>query len=212
MQLSTLYQTNRKRFIKNLKDKVLDLGNSIALFKGSHYFFAYDAPVYYPPKYDQNFVYLFGLEDMNFDGFIELDGGKTYLVQQHKCSEPLINYPVEEWKDSFGVEAVLTHNQFVEYLTQKTLKKVFVNHGVDRYTGVKSNSYDNSEVLDKLKDIIDNDTTYPILNNTRTIKSPEEIEFMREIGMISSRGHIEVMKACKEGVYEYQIGAVFNVF
>jgi Xaa-Pro aminopeptidase len=210
MLLKTLYETNRARFIRNLKDKVLDLTGSIALFKGSHYFYAYDTSIYYPPKYDQNFVYLFGLEDMSFDGFIELDVGKAYLVQM-KNAEPLVNFPLEEWKESFGIEDVFSHDQFEDYLTKKPPQKVFINSGIDRYTGVNSNTYDNADILSRFKESVDSDTTYPILNDTRTIKSPEEIHFMREMGMISSRGHIEVMRACKPGMHEYQIGAVFSV-
>jgi Xaa-Pro aminopeptidase len=66
-------------------------------------------------------------------------------------------------------------------------------------------------VLEKYKDVIDSDTVYPILNNTRTIKSPEEIEFMRQICKISSKGHIEIMQNCRPGMYEYQIAALFYV-
>lgn len=44
----------------------------------------------------------------------------------------------------------------------------------------------------------------------RMIKSPAEIELLREAGRIGVKAHIEMMKATKPGVYEYEMAAVFE--
>jgi Xaa-Pro aminopeptidase len=48
----------------------------------------------------------------------------------------------------------------------------------------------------------------PILNDLRLIKSPRELDAMRDAGAICARAVIEAMRATRPGVYEYQLGAV----
>ncbi|MDX1900766.1 MAG: Xaa-Pro aminopeptidase [Gammaproteobacteria bacterium] len=47
----------------------------------------------------------------------------------------------------------------------------------------------------------------PILHEMRVIKSPAEIELMQKACDISIEGHIRAMRACKPGMYEYQLEA-----
>ena len=234
MNLNVLYQTNRSRFIANLKSKVTTFQKSIVIFKGSYLFHNYDTSNTYAPKYDQNFIYLFGIHEFGFDGFIDLANSNSYLIKSSESlngfvsgfaeNEPKSEYQLklsqdsrqteitkQEAQDRFGVTGIFTQVEFLEFLEKYKPERVYLNYGIDRYTGVKSNSYDEPQVLDQFKDIIDRDTTYPILNNTRTIKSKEEISFMRQICEISSRGHVEIMRHCKPGMYEYQIAALFYV-
>jgi Xaa-Pro aminopeptidase len=44
----------------------------------------------------------------------------------------------------------------------------------------------------------------------RAIKSPAEIEMMRKAGRIGVKAHIEMMKATRPGMYEYELAAVFD--
>jgi Xaa-Pro aminopeptidase len=44
----------------------------------------------------------------------------------------------------------------------------------------------------------------------RTIKSPAEIDLMRKVGKIGAKAHIELMKAARPGMYEYELSAVLN--
>jgi len=46
----------------------------------------------------------------------------------------------------------------------------------------------------------------------RAVKSPGEIQIMKEACRISSLAHIENMKKCKPGLYEYQLESNFNQF
>jgi len=49
-----------------------------------------------------------------------------------------------------------------------------------------------------------------ILHEMRLIKSPEEISFMRKAAQITAEAHLEVMKAIKPGMYEYELEALFD--
>lgn len=214
MILKNLYETNRTRLIKNLRSRVGDLSNSVVLMKGSHPFPEHDSDTSYNmPKYEINFMYLFGVRRMEVHGLIDLSTSKAYLiVPDNKFPDCFIEKRVEgEEAAAFGIEKVLTRSELIEFLKEKELKKIFINYGIDRYTKIESNKYDDGEVLQPYHDILDNDTLYPVLNNTRTIKSEVEMEFMRDICSISSKGHEYVLQHCKPGMSEYQIAALFWV-
>jgi Xaa-Pro aminopeptidase len=46
-----------------------------------------------------------------------------------------------------------------------------------------------------------------VLHEMRLFKSPEELKLMRRAAEVSARAHVRAMKACKAGLYEYQIEA-----
>ncbi|MFC1724785.1 aminopeptidase P N-terminal domain-containing protein [candidate division KSB1 bacterium] len=48
------------------------------------------------------------------------------------------------------------------------------------------------------------------IGNLRVIKSPAEIEVMRESARISSLAHIEVLRSAKPGMYEWELEAIFE--
>jgi len=50
----------------------------------------------------------------------------------------------------------------------------------------------------------------PLIWELRTIKSPAEIDLMRKVGRIGAKAHIELMKATRPGMYEYELSAIVN--
>jgi len=50
----------------------------------------------------------------------------------------------------------------------------------------------------------------PFIAQMRVIKSPAEIEIMREASRISSLAHIELLKAAEPGMYEWQLDVLFQ--
>ncbi len=48
--------------------------------------------------------------------------------------------------------------------------------------------------------------------NLRMIKSPAEIELLREAGRIAVKAHIELMKATRPGMHEYELAALYEYF
>ena len=44
----------------------------------------------------------------------------------------------------------------------------------------------------------------------RTIKSPAEIDLMRKVGRIGAKAHIELMKATRPGMFEYELSAIVS--
>ncbi len=68
----------------------------------------------------------------------------------------------------------------------------------------KSKSKSAAFIPDTLTDIL------PFIHEMRLFKSDQEIEFMRKAAFISAHAHVDLMRACKAGLLEYQLEAVFN--
>lgn len=51
---------------------------------------------------------------------------------------------------------------------------------------------------------------HALLHEQRVIKSYSELEVMRAAGVISSQGHTALMRACKPGMHEYELDALFQ--
>jgi len=50
--------------------------------KGSNSSFRHDEDCTYSlPRYEPNFVFLFGIEEMDIDGIIDLSNNNTYLIK-----------------------------------------------------------------------------------------------------------------------------------
>jgi len=50
------------------------------------------------------------------------------------------------------------------------------------------------------------------LFDSRAVKNSYEIEIMKEAARISASAHVDVMKKCKPGFYEYQLESIFGYF
>jgi Xaa-Pro aminopeptidase len=50
----------------------------------------------------------------------------------------------------------------------------------------------------------------PLIWDLRSVKSPAELAVMRKAARIGVKAHIEMMKATRPGLYEYELSALFN--
>ena len=56
--------------------------------KGSRVYNEYDSDVYYAqPVYENNFVYLFGLERMNVDAALNLKSKKSFVIVRDRSND-----------------------------------------------------------------------------------------------------------------------------
>ena len=64
--------------------------------------------------------------------------------------------------------------------------------------------------IEKYKDVRDEDTLFKCIAECRVTKSAAEINLLRYTNWISSMAHVEVMRACKPGMMEYQLESLFQ--
>lgn len=203
---------NRQRLVNNMKSRFGDVSNSIVLMKGSVPTFQHDSDACNFPKYEMNFTYLFGINQMFVDGYLELDSGKSFFIIPDDIKSNYYSHQLskQEAIDNFGVDDVLFKKDFLSYLKGKNVSKAYLNTGKCFYMEAESHVYDDPEVLEILQGKLVKGPLYAIINNMRVIKSPIEIEMMREVCEISSQGHIEMMRHCKPGMKQFELVGIFQ--
>ena len=58
---------------------------------------------------------------------------------------------------------------------------------------------------------VDTVSLHPIAAECRVIKTPEELRLMRHVSAVTSMAHVDVMRAIKPGMLEYQLESLFQV-
>jgi len=115
---------------------------------------------------------------------------------------------LETFKSKYGVDQVLYSDTIGSELKRLEGKRVHLLEGTNSDSGVAMKAPTSFD-LDAGKHEIVVDALYEALCDSRCKKTPEEIEVMRYVSKISSDAHVEVMKACKPGMMEYQLESTF---
>mmetsp|Transcript_11876 Transcript_11876/g.18246 ORF Transcript_11876/g.18246 Transcript_11876/m.18246 type:complete len:581 (+) Transcript_11876:77-1819(+) len=66
------------------------------------------------------------------------------------------------------------------------------------------------EGIDKFRDVRDDESLFRSISESRVFKSSAEIDIMRYTNWVSSMAHVEVMRAAKPGMMEYQLESLFQ--
>ncbi len=96
---------------------------------------------------------------------------------------------------------------------EETLKSfqgtLFLNDGVNSDSGLKTILPDEKYLKDK---VLDRETLYEILAESRVVKNDEEILALRWASQITAEAHCEVLRKVKENMRESQVESHFNFF
>ena len=209
------YKITRARLIAELKSRKVETAKCLFLVKGSKLYPENDADTNYTPlKYEENIQYLFGIKKEDVDGMIDLDTGKSYLISADPTPDDFFISKFLNRDDAvnvYGADDFVYHSGLKELISKLGPQRIYIYKGVDTNSDHWSNYYDRPDIIESFKDIIDEDTMYPVLNELRCIKNKEELNLFREICRISSAAHVSCMQFCVPGLWEYQIAALFMV-
>jgi Xaa-Pro aminopeptidase len=206
------------------------IGDGVAVLTGATEYAAYVSF-----RQNNQFFYLTGVE---VPRAILVVDGKTkastlYLPprdERVERSEGPVLVPGEDARHVTGIESVLPRDQFAEALVgfaregrtvhvpfrPETLSAGTPHHGVDHAAASSADPWDarpskEAAFIERIREhaprlAIQN--LDPFLDEMRMIKSPREIELIREATRISGLGLMEGMRAAQPGMYEYEITAV----
>jgi Xaa-Pro dipeptidase len=207
----SFHKDNRSRTIANFKAACPDLpANSIFFFKGEITRAIHDSDTDLYPQQEANFQYLFGAQEPDLLGIIEIDTGKTTIIA------PKINPAYSLWmtvrdleyyKNFYEIEDSLYKDDIEAYFEKLNPATIYFFFGNDSDSGLQPDLPD-FPWLSKYKQ--DKEILYQALSATRAIKSPQEIEIMKFVNKLSSDAHVRVLKNAKAGLKEYQIEALFK--
>ena len=159
------------------------------------------------------FHYLFGVEEPDCCGVIDVSTGKATLFVPKLPEEHAVwlgTIPtLDVFKSKYGVDDVLYSDSesIVKEIKRLEPECIHLLSGENTDSGLRMSPPSLQGLgLQALEDFkIETETLYQALCESRCKKNPEEVELMRYVSKISSRAHVEVMRACKPGMMEYQL-------
>lgn len=200
----TLHKENRERLLKNYKAAFPDTpANSIILLKGDITHNIHDNDMEMLPNQEASFWYLFGVEDCDCYGVLELDTGKTTLFcpklpDAYSLWMPL--HTVEYFKANYIIDDARYNEDLESFLKELKPSTILLNNGVNSDSKLPT-VLPTFDYLSNYK--VDKERLHEVFMETRVYKSDKERELMDYIGDISSEGHIRMMVNVKPGLKEY---------
>lgn len=204
---------HRQRLVQRLRDQVKplsSLSSSCIFVSGGSIHERYDVDTEVAFRQESQFFWLTGLENTPHEAchcainlstdqavfFVPQLGGDYALW----CGVPPA---VEEYKKALGFDVVRT--------TKDISTVLFDEWNVNHVYTTRVMPGELSSLLKLHSGInVDQQQLYTHMTHLRLRKTPEELDIMRKVSSISARAHVEVMKACKPGVNENYLEAVYE--
>jgi Xaa-Pro dipeptidase len=163
-------------------------------------------------RQESNFLYLFGVNEPNLYGVLDLVKRESILFVPRLTEEYELwcgKRPTHDmYKQKYGVDHVHYVDELTEVLKSRDIQVVHTNYGKNADSGNYSREADFPGMSDNFK--VDNTVLHPHLVECRVIKSDAELDVMRYVTRIASEAHIQTMRACKPGMYEYMLESTFR--
>eukprot|EP00124_Ichthyophonus_hoferi_P005878 Ihof_evm1s1015 gene=Ihof_evmTU1s1015 len=184
--------------------------NGVIFMKGGDITNRYDTDASLVFRQESFFLYLFGTHHDGCMATMELGTNKTvlfiprlpieYAVWMSKINPP------EFYKEELGLDEVRFVDEIPEYMKALAPSTIYTLKGVNTDSGSTSEeaTFEGMESYS-----IDRTSLYPEIVECRVIKSETELELMRWVNSVSSKAHIEVMKAIQPGMMEYELESLF---
>ena len=205
----SMHAESRQLLIQRMRDQNVPAGGVVLLQGGTHRM-KYDTDREWAFEQESFFQYLFGVKEPGFFGAIQVDTGRSILFMPRLPAEYAVwmgrIHSTSHFQSLYEVDEVRYVDELDSVLKSLKAEVLFLLQGPNsdsgavavpaQFPGIESFSTD-------LK------TLHAAIVECRVRKSEDEIRLLRWINGISSAAHIEVMKLCKPGLYEYQLEAAF---
>lgn len=179
-----IHKLNRERLLTQIK-----VDGAVLLLPGVASLPIDDSDIDYPIQQESNFWYLFGVEEPDCYGLMELDTGKaTVFIPRLEEDYKLWMYvpPQEEIRTRWGLDEVRYVDELEDYLKAKQPTAIYLYDGVNTDSKLRPRlptfPFLTNYTLNK-------EDLYNALDEARVIKNQEEIKVMRHICKVSSEAH-----------------------
>jgi Xaa-Pro dipeptidase len=167
---NTLFQENREKFLKDFRK--VSGPNSIAFFKGVGEVPVYNSDINYPFHQEGNFYYLFGIQEPDCYGVLDIDTGKPVLFVPRTSNLYKIWMTVlskEDFQAKYEVADVHYVDEMQAWLAERKAARVYLNAGVNSDSGME-NMLPEEKYWSSLEGV-DKEIMYEVLANTRVTKT-----------------------------------------
>jgi len=206
-----LFKQNRQRLCQRLRDNEKVPSNAIVVLQ-SGMSETRDCSDHEPIfRQESYFHWAFGVEEPDCFGAIEVSTGKAILFPPKLPEEYAVwmgrLLTTEDFKHLYEVDEVHFTDKMAAALKDKNPSVLLTLHGLNTDSG----KYSREAVFEGIAEFkVNNEVLHPEITECRVIKTELELQVLRYSNKISSNAHIEVMKAMRPGMYEYQAESLFQ--
>lgn len=178
--------------------------DGVIYMKGAETMYRYETDFEFPFRQESNFWYLTGVNEADYHALLDIKSGEYHLFAPKRDSQYAVWHgrikPKEEINSLYGPDHLHYDNQLLSVLNKRKPKTIYCLDD------------DQAEFIEDLNREfkLEIETLADAITFCRCIKSEGELEKMREAARVNNLAHVEVMKALKPGMNEYEAKAIFD--
>ena len=211
-----LFESNRSRVMEQLQTAEPH-ADCFVYMVGGREMMRYDSdhePIFRQESY---FWYLTGVKEPDCQLIMDISQKKTILLipqlpESYATIMGEIKTPAQ-WKAHYCVDEVRFTSE-ADMLLQECLErrttstnKLLLMKGVNSDSG---SMYLPPKLHPSLQEFVDDETLFPILAESRVVKSSQELALIQHVTEVTSFAHAYVMRNMKPGMMEYQGESLFR--
>lgn len=192
------------------REKLLSLfeenQDGLIYLRGAETMYRYNTDYEIPFRQESNFWYLTGIGEPDYHTVIVIKTGEYFLF----CPKRDAQYAV--WHGRIKQQNEIQELYQPDHLHfDQELLTVLNNLNPSLIYCLDESQAEYLEDLNR-DFVVDTETLTDALTYCRSIKTENELEKMRTAAKINNSAHLEVMKAIKPGMFEYQTKAIYDYF
>jgi Xaa-Pro dipeptidase len=214
----TLHAAARQKLTDSFADRGMHAG--ICLLKGGDERYQYDSDTELLFRQDSWFHYLFGVKEPNMYGALSLRDKKATLFIPRLPNDYEIwcgkIHPPSYFKEMYGVDDVFYVDELSSWIEKELANEgegaqihVLVGQNSDSGSWTQPANFEGMEKFREQQGIVCESVLFQLLAGARVTKSQYEIDAMWYSSVVASNAHVEVMRAAKAGMCEYDLEALF---
>lgn len=176
--------------------------DAIVYIQGASVLSRYGTDFEYPFRQESNFLYLTGINEPDFHFVLDLNDGTGHLFVPKRSVQYAVWHGIvrdtEFYTESAKPDAVRYDTELDDFLKGRQPSIVYTLNA------------EQSALPRKLGLKVVHESLLDALTDCRLIKSDEEIDLLKKSGQANSAAHIEVMKAIRPDMMEYEAKAIFE--
>src|SRR5690554_569217 len=195
-----MYSQHREKLLSLFDDNQ----KGVVFIQGEEIMYRYGTDYEFPFRQESNFWYLTGVNEPDCSMLLDLEKEEYHLFVPERDAQYAVWHgyvkTMKQYQEEYQPDHLHYQNEILTVL--KKLKPELV-YCLDE---------EQAEFIEDLsRDFkVDTESLTDALTYCRVIKTDEELELMREACRVNDLAYVEVMKAIKPDMYEYQMKAVFN--
>lgn len=192
--------THREKLLSLFDDNQ----DGVIFLKGADIMYRYGTDYEFPFRQESNFWYLTGVNEPEYQMVLDLKTGEFHLFFPKRDAQFAVWHgrvkTEDQIRDHYSPDHLHELNDLLKVL--KALKPSLI-YCLDEEQAEFIEDVDRSFT-------VETETLQDAITYCRCIKTDDELELMREAAGINNIAHLEVMKAIKPGMYEYEAKAIFD--